>query len=244
MKLKHSLKWGIKFSNKLFGTHDDVDKKVADSINYLHHSRATAGMDGIVRPRRVEKKEKNGMTGREYKYGIQIPDTVWESALMAYAIYTGQFIFAINSLKHILYFIWSVVGYRKPNDVAADLSWGNRFIKYVVKKNALLNQLDRIQPTSPAQIAPQHFIQSPADINIKAKIRGGVDFSMAKNSITFKGKDNSSFERGNVGPNVTLKSFKGFDFHIVEDQPIVNPVQVFLGSSTGINGTWFQTSLN
>ena len=67
--------------------------------------------------------------------------------------------------------------------------------------------------------------------------RGGVDFSKAESSISFQRKSS-------VGSNIlatgTLKSFKGFDFQVIQYRPILNLKELFLGSA-GKSGIWFSS---
>ena len=79
-----------------------------------------------------------------------------------------------------------------------------------------------------------------AAMHVAIARRGGVDFSKAESSILFQ---QNSFTRSNIPSmdteTVLLRSFKGFEFKVIQYQPVVNPVKLFLGTSEGNQGAWF-----
>ena len=38
-----------------------------------------------------------------------------------------------------------------------------------------------------------------------------------------------------------LKSFQGFEFQVIRYQPVVNPVDLFIGPTLGKGGAWFSS---
>ena len=67
------------------------------------------------------------------------------------------------------------------------------------------------------------------DAAMQIKRQGGVDFSKAESSILFQ--QNSSIGPNNQNTGATsLRSFKGFEFQVIQYQPILNPEELFFNS--------------
>ncbi|MEI7998743.1 MAG: TolC family protein [Candidatus Omnitrophota bacterium] len=74
---------------------------------------------------------------------------------------------------------------------------------------------------------------------------GGVDLSRTEDAIQFNQKRNDSIadsKNSILSPAMAaLKSFQGFEFQVMQYQPILNPIELFMGSSIGKSGTWFSS---
>jgi hypothetical protein len=86
-----------------------------------------------------------------------------------------------------------------------------------------------------------HSVKQNQPVSQSAETPGGVDLSKTKSSILFKNKGSSSGERSIpvLQDASLLRDFQGFDFKIIQFQPIVNPEGMFLGSSVQACGSWF-----
>jgi len=77
------------------------------------------------------------------------------------------------------------------------------------------------------------------DAAMQIKRQGGVDFSKAESSILFQ--QNSSTRPNDLSTNrgTPFKSFMGFEFQVIQYRPILNPIELFWGSTIGKKGPLF-----
>ena len=69
---------------------------------------------------------------------------------------------------------------------------------------------------------------------------GGLDLTKTRHSIEFKsdnGKETAIPMAESVLPFIS--AFEGFEFQIIQYQPIENPAKLFLSSTDGKDGAWF-----
>lgn len=84
----------------------------------------------------------------------------------------------------------------------------------------------------------QKFSQDFAMKSVNSKDTGGIDLTQTAKTTEFRGE----FQEGvSAEPSAVsvLKSFKGFEFQIIQYQPILNPTELFLSSNSNQSGLWF-----
>jgi len=191
-----------------------------------------------------------GQFFRELKYRFEL---YLQYSLIVDGVLNGDPTVIINPtmLFSDIWLIWSLYAYRVPNVISMSRVWVKELIALLLGPDGFESDFEEIFnpyrsarvnlfPSGAAAAVDDDALLSAQSkendhasfssaLPIAVARRGGIDFSSMRSQERIRRSGSGSL----------LTSFRGFEFHVIQYQPKVNPVKLFLGTSENNAGSWF-----